>query len=550
MKSTKSTIMRHRKQRRQTIHRTLSGPLTRFPYSLCCLLLIVGFVIAPVIADASKVPSSVRIAMLVSEDMELYPLRLVERDAVSILDLVYESVMEIDDNRDPVPLLAESFDVLNEGNTYVFHLRENVYFHDGTQLTAHDVCATMDAIKAIAEDSSLLPNEKGLYCSLLDYVRRWSAEDQLTLRIEAKAPSYCVLYAMTFPVLQAQSLYMSNPPGTGPYRIDYYSPGAEIWLSGNEGWWRQPPFITEIVAIWYADVDKALSAFEAEQVDIVMTRSPTAARYRGTISSRVNSYGFSTRQLECLFMMNARLLSEPELRKAIAYGINEERLMINVYQNVVTDTDTIQSRRSWLYNPPPQSQTYSYSPEKACEILDRLGWAEIGADGYRIKRNADGDEQQLMFRLNYYEESGNALRKDAANEIATMLRSIGIRIKISALSFEDAQNNLANRNFDLLLGAINFDIVPDPAFLLVDRSKCNFVNYRSDEIASLCKELMKASRKDDFQLIWAQIQDQFSKDMPFIPMYYRDGVVLTRYPYSNVRDIREFELLKGLERYR
>lgn len=469
---------------------------------------------------------------------------------MSILDLVYESVVELDDNREPIPSLAEKIDMLADGATYIIKLRENVYFHDGTQLTAYDVVATMNTIRDIAKNDSIPQNQKGLYCTMPDVIARWEATEKFILRIQAKSPNYAALYAMTFPVLQAQSLYSSNPPGTGPYRIDYYAPGQEMWLSGNQDWWQQPPYVREINAIWYDNIDAALAAFEAEQVDIVMTRSPTAARYRGTLSSRTNSYSYSTRQLECLLMMNAHLLGNVEMRKAIAYAINKERLMINVYQNVVTGTDTIQSRSSFLYNAP--SQPYSYSPEKASAILDSLGWSEYGSKDsrYRVKRNENGDEQQLIFRLNYYDESGNSLRKDAANEIATMLRSVGIRILLSALSFEDAQKNLQNRNFDLFLGAYNFDVVVDPYFWLIDRSAGNYVNYKSEEITKLQKELLQASDRDDFAYLWGQIQNQFHSDLPFLPLYYRDGVILTRYTYSNVRDIREYELLKGLAQYR
>ena len=539
MRFIQSIITRRRRRGRRPLPRDI----------LLCLLLALLFGTAPA-AKATNVPSTMRVAMLVSENMELYPLTLMDRDALSILNLVYESVMILDDNRDPVPLLAESVDVVGGGTSYVFHLRDNVFFHDGTQLTAYDVYATMNAIRDLARNESLAPNEKGNYCTLIDYISDWSVDDPLTLRVQARIPSYAALYAMTFPVLQAQSLYLPNPPGTGPYRVDYYAQGQEMWLSGNEGWWKQPPHITEIIAVWFENVEDALAAFEAERVDIVMTRQPSAARYRGTLSSRVNSYSYSTRNLETLFMMNAYNLADPEMRKAVAYGINEERLMINVYQNVVSDTDTIQSRRSFLYSPPPQSQTYPYSPEKACEILDRLGWTEYNDKGYRIKRNAEGETRELMFRLFYYDEAGNALRKDAANEIAVMLRSIGIRIRISALSLADAQKNLNSRNFDLLLGSIFFDVAPNPEFLLIDRTKCNYVNYKSNEMTELCKLLNRAGGKEEFALLWAQIQDQFSVDLPFLPLYYRDGVVLTRYPYSNVRDIREFELLRGIESYR
>lgn len=523
-------------------------PFRRVAYRSFLYVLIACFMLIPA-ASASRAPTSIRIAMIVSKDMELYPLQLLERDAVSILDLVYESVIELDDDREPVPSLAEKIDALADGASYIITLRENVFFHDGTQMTAYDVVATMNAIRDIAQNDSIPQSQKGLYYTMPSIIASWQATDTFTLRIQAKSPNYAALNAMTFPVLQAQSLYTANPPGTGPYRVDYYAPGEQLWLSGNQDWWQQPPNVREIIAIWYDTIDVALAAFEAEQVDIVMTRSPTATRYRGTLSSRTNSYSFSTRQLECLLMMNARGLNDPEMRKAIAYAINKDRLMINVYQNVVTGTDTIQSRSSYLYSAP--DQPYSYSPEKASAILDSLGWNEYDKDGrYRIKRNENGDEQTLKFNLNYYDEPGNGLRKDAANEIAIMLRSVGFRIVLSALSFEDAQSNLKNRNYDLFLCAYNLDVVLDPNYLLIDRAGGNYVNYKSEEMTSLTKELQKASDRDDYIYLWGEIQKQFHKELPFLPLYYRDGVILTRYTYSNVRDIREYELLKGIAQYR
>ena len=56
--------------------------------------------------------------------------------------------------------------------------------------------------------------------------------------------------------------------------------------------------------------------------------------------------------------------------------------------------------------------------------------------------------------------------------------------------------------------------------------------------------------RDKFQADWYAIQEQMAQDCPFLPLYWRNGVVLTRYAYSSVRDIREFELLNSIESYR
>lgn len=493
-----------------------------------------------------------RVAMVVSPTMELYPLRVSERDAVSLLNLVYESPVTLDDDREPAPGLATGWEVLNEGRTWMFTIRDNVYFHDGRKLTAYDVAATMTAIKNIAAED-IPDNQKGLYWKMPNYITSWEAEDNHTLRVRTDNPSYSVLYAMTFPVLQAQSLQGPNPPGTGPYRVSYYAPGEELMLDGNENWWSQMPYVSEIVGVWYQSDKDALLGFEKEEVDILMTRSPAAVRYRGTLTERINSYTFSTRQLECLLMNYTGILkgeNNVEMRKAIAYAIDRSRLITNVYQNIVTATDTIQSSGSWLYNDGGDVVKYPYRPEESNRILDSLGYTERNEDGFRFKRTETG-EKILELRLCYYDEAGNGMRKEAADEIANMLRAVGFRIRVNVYGFESALEKLAprTRDYDLCLAAYNFDVVPDPSFMLSAEGAANHVGYNSAEIKTLLKTLKSAGIRDEFQYTWYNIQSQVSKELPLIPLYWRNGVVLTQFPYSKVRDIREFELLKSIESY-
>ena len=477
------------------------------------------------------------------------PLEIMDRDMVSVLDLVYESVVELNDDRQPEMGLglAESWEVSNNGQVWIFTLRQGVYFHDGREMKASDVAATMDAIAAIARDESREDNQKGLYCKLPDMISSWTAEDDYTLTVRTDRPYYGLLYIMTFPVLQAQSIYDDNPPGTGPYRMDYYAPGDTLYLSGNQNWWGGSiPYISEIKGIWYEDIDAALTAFEAEEVDIVMTRSTSALRYRGTISSRVNVYDYATRQLECLMMSNAKQLATLEMRQAVVYAIDKSRLITGVYQDMVTTTDTLESPASWLYN--ESTVRYEYNPQRAIELLEGLGWTDVNDDCNRFKRTESGDTV-LNLRLAYYDEAGSTLRREAANEIATMLKAVGIQTTMTAYSFENAMKKLATnvRDYDLFLCAYNFDTPPDPSFILLSNGYGNSAGYRSDEMNALCQELRKAYEAETFREVWFDIQALAAQDLPFWPLYWRDGVVLTRYPYSSVRDIREYELLSSIE---
>jgi len=513
--------------------------------------LLLASLLIPALAFAAAIPTTMRVAMVVSPTMPLHPLHIMDRDAVSLLGLVYESLVVLDDDRRPIPKLATWSNPSGDGTLWDFHIKSGISFHDGRPLLASDVAATMDYIRMRSLDETLKPEEKGLYSLLTTYCASWEATDESTLRVRAKTPSYQVLYAMTFPVLQAQSLYTDNPPGTGPYRVDYYVPGSELSIVGNSNWRERPPYISEVIGKWFPSDEAALAAFEAEQVDILMTRSPAAVRYRGTASSRINSYEYATRQIEVLLfnLINTRKgLDNPRMREAICRAIDKNRLIQNAYQNIVTETNTLQSRASWLYNRSSEVRTFPYSPEEAKVILGELGWGLINEEnGIRFQRSEGGD-RDLEIRLGYYDEAGSSMRREAANEIANMLRAVGFKVLINPHDFERAGQKLSSQDYDLFLCAFNFDLVPDPSFLLTP-GPMNFNRYNDKGMRELCAELRTAYTADHYQSVWADIQYKMALDLPMLPLYYRDGVMLSRYPFSSVRDIREFELLSSMERY-
>lgn len=518
------------------------------------LLLSLALALTPVLGSAQsfEVPTSMRVALISPPDLDLYPLRLMDRDMVSLLGLVYESLIVLDDSRQPVEGLgvAESWEQF-DSRTWDFTIRQGVTFHDGLELTAYDIAATMDAIKRIAEDETLADNEKGLYTNLVNICSSWSAQSAYQLRITTAYPFYGVLYALTFPILQAQSVMNPSPPGTGPYRILSYMPGEEVWLGGVENWYAGAPHVKEIVGRFYTTAEDAMLAYEAEDVDIVMTRSLGALRYRGTASSRANSYDYSTQQLECLIINNGQRnpnLGERDMREAIVRAINTQKLITNIYQGMVSTTTTIQSPKSWLND--ESLEPYGYNPDRSREILDALGWNNFNDQGQRIRRTETGETKLLEVRLNYYDESGNSLRKEAANEIAQMLRAVGFRVRVGSYTFENAAQKLSSGDFDLFLCAYNFDTVPDPNFVLLSTGRGNYARFRNEDMTALCQALRKASTATEFKAIWDDIQALMLEEIAFLPLYWRNGIILTRYAYSNIRDIREFELLRSLNQYR
>lgn len=90
---------------------------------------------------------------------------------------------------------------------------------------------------------------------------------------------------------------------------------------------------------------------------------------------------------------------------------------------------------------------------------------------------------------------------------------------------------------------------PDPGFTLTSTASCNYTRYRSNDMNDLITQLRKSYTADSYQSAMRLIQDQFEQDQPYICLYWRSAVLLSRETFTDVRDVRELEMLRGIENY-
>ena len=224
-------------------------------------------------ALATNVGDSLIIGIQSVKTLAIEPLDPVERDVMSVYNLVYESLVTIDDDYLPQPLLAESWEMSGGGKTWTFHLRSNVFFSDGTPMTAQDVVATAQYILQRAGDkASHLP---GYYANLKYFVSKISASDEKTVVVKTASGRsyYGLLYAMTFPVLPASQVSAQNPLGTGPYVFSTFEAGSHMYLTVNPHWWQNPPQVKELMFTCYNTQSAVIQAYEYAQVETIFTRA-------------------------------------------------------------------------------------------------------------------------------------------------------------------------------------------------------------------------------------------------------------------------------------
>ena len=517
--------------------RLLSGVL-----SLCLLL-------SAFPALAENVEDLLVLGILANRTTEIRPLDPQDRDMISLYGVVYESLVTIDDNGLPQPLLAENWAESGNGKTWTFTLRENVTFSDGTPLTAADVVASGQFLLDMANNSEA-PSQ-GFYQNIRYLVDSIRATDERTVVVRGKRSYFGTLYSLTFPVVPAAWVDMPSPPGSGPYVFSQFQPGTEMRLERNPNWWQSEPQVQTIMVRCYLNSKALISAYEFNEVDTVFTRSVAAAQYKSGINSL--SIPYTTRQLETLMLNHKAFpLESLKIRQAIRYAINIPLISQNVYMGMTVSSGTPTPSGSWLYY--DQESAFSFNPQKAAELLEEEGWADSDNDGFLDKIVA-GEKKNLRLRLYVYEDPENDVRFETANMIADMLQAVKIRVAVTHMPYAQQGDELGLKerleagSYDMALCAFQMDIVPDAGFFLHKVNQQNYARYISSEMSSLIDVLRTNYTREEFAYTSQTIQQRFAADIPFICLFYRSGAILTRKMFSTVRSIREYELLRGIEAF-
>ena len=513
--------------------------------ALCLLLLLSAC--APAFAQTTSLVCGI----VATQNAETRPLQLRDRDLVSVMDLVYEGLFTIDDDYLPQPELAYSYEFSNEGRRLIVTLRDDVTFHNGRALTADDGIATLDAMYALSGFDKDLNSEveladRGLYYSTFYSIKSWQAQDDRTLVFGLRRACYGSLYALTFPILPSEEIGAALPSGTGPYRFDGYEQGTSVWLAVNPTWWQRTPQIRNIRAGIYEDSEKVLTAFDQRDVDVATTRSINASRYSGSL----NSFSLSarSRQLEVLLVNRANNLLKSDdngknlVREAIAYAIDRSTLITSIYQGMALVAYSPVPSGTWLAN--EETAQDIYDPLMAASLLDRAGW-KLADNGKRYKNG----QSMPQLRLIVYDEPGSMVRTNAANKIREQLEAVGFTVSVTTWSQENVVTKLRSGDYSIALCAFNFDVCPDPGFTLTSTGICNFTRYRSKEMNDLFSSLRTSWTQESYRSVMRQIQEKFTQDMPYIPLYWRSSALLSRSAFTSARDIRELELFRGVESF-
>lgn len=190
-------------------------------------------------------------------------------------ETLFDPLVRTDPSAKPIPSLAESWTV--DGNVWVFKLRPNVKFSDGSPFTSDDVLFTYDRVPKVPNS----PSSYSLYLSTVDKVE---APDPLTVKITTKGPSPVLLANLSMvPIMSKQAASGPAPEGkttvelnrgeglvgTGPYKFVSWKRGAEIIFERNERHWGEKPAWDKVIYRPISNPAARVAALLAGDVDLI-----------------------------------------------------------------------------------------------------------------------------------------------------------------------------------------------------------------------------------------------------------------------------------------
>jgi peptide/nickel transport system substrate-binding protein len=340
---------------------------------------------------------------------------------------IFEGLVDYDENLKIIPVLAERWEILDNGTAYVFHLRKNVKFHDGADFNAQAVKKNFDYLF-----SANLRNV-GVYKGIIKEVQ---VVDDYTVKIVLFQPNSAFLYRLAqssgwFVSPQAiekfghdPALMSKNPVGTGPFMFKEWKAGESVELVKNPNYWRQGlPYLDRIIFRVVAEDVSRVNQVRAGDADLMYNPPPAllaaleqdkALQIKVVPTVRTIFIGLNTSRPP---------LNDVRVRQALNYAVDKERLCKVLMRGLAKPSDSPLSSMTFGYF---STGGYPYDPNKAKQLLKEAGYENLKLELITPKGRY----------LNDYE---------TAVAIQGMLKEVGVTVDVKPMEWGSYVSKILSR---------------------------------------------------------------------------------------------------------
>ena len=453
----------------------------------------------------------------------------------NVTDQIFNGLVGLDEQLNPVPELAASWEIGEGGKVYTFKLVPNVKWHDGQPFTSADVKFTFE--------QALLKFHSRTKAALESVLAGIETPDPLIVVFRFKQPYGPLLQRLD--VVEAsiipKHIYEGKevdkdpanlkPIGTGPFRFVEYVKGDHVNLERNTAYFRPDrPYFDKAVYRVIPNATTATLALEQGEVDYLgSVQGSDLDRLRANKGiTLVQGFGGSGGSV-CQDVLIPNLTRTPfdklPVRQAFYQAIDRQFLLDRVYfgQGGLA-TGPISRQLAWAYT--DKVRAYPFDQAAANRALDAAG----------LPRGADGNRFTVTFtHAASFAKLGEALRDQ--------LKGAGIKLELETLEVNAANDKVfVKKEFDL--GVASYCNGSDPeigvrrVYVSTNIGPVLFSNgagYRNPEVDRLLDAAAASADRAERARLYGQMQQILTDEVPYFWLIDSRGYRAYRATYQGFR---------------
>ena len=464
---------------------------------------------------------------ITKDENTLSPFTYVSGTGLIVNRLIYDTLFTTDLENRIIPWMVEEDYEVVDSQIFTFTLKDGLKFHNGNPVTAEDVkfSFTYPASQNVSGQRKV--------CNAIETIE---VLDEKTIRFTLKEPDVNFMRdGFAYIRILDDSVYegvedattVTETVGSGMYRLAEYKTGEYYKLEAVEDYFAGTPKVKQINMPIMTDstaVQQALLAHKAAastgSIGIEMVETFESVPELSVYSNA----GYAP------LIININTGREPfdqvEFRQALSYAMDVNGICRMLYGDYALAGTKGAVRSDLPYA--VSDLEYEYSPEKAIELLESLGYTEVNADGVRL----DASGEPLRFTILTY--SGNATRSRACELIREQLKQVGIDLEIESLDMDTVDAyiwpdfEVANgRDYDL--STWGWSTTVSMTYLIslcssdYDQGTYNVCGYVSERFDALVEEkLSKIRSEEEMQDLLKELQAVIAEEIPLITIGYPD----------------------------
>ncbi|RNB82371.1 ABC transporter substrate-binding protein [Brevibacillus fluminis] len=446
----------------------------------------------------------------------------------AVVDQITEGLLKYDKNSQLAPSLAERWEA-KDPVTYLYYLRKDVTFSDGSPMTIDDVIFSMERTRD--------PKTASYLGWMYENVDKIEKADEWTVKVTLKKPDALWRYVMGTPAghviskkyYEAHKDNFGKPDGgvlgTGPFKYVSWKTGSEIVIEKNTNYWDKTggPYLDKVVYKVIPEGTTRVTGLKTGQINMLIGLPLDLVEVvEGMDNVNIQKVD-GLRNDVIAFNTQRKPFNDVKVRQAMNYALDKQKIMDQIVRGMgmparavpVSPTLWTFAKDKWevAYKELPD---YAYNLDKAKQLL-----AESSVpNGFSAKILTDND----------------TLKMNSVLALQAAVKPLGINLEIEKVTGEE----LTTRGFG---GARDYDIIandwgsdfPDPSGNLVPifhsayvgEGGANYANYRNPELDKLLDEQSKLIDDNQRADLMIQAEKIIAEETPWIMLDHPKQIMVT-----------------------